>query len=253
MKILIVDDSRSSRLMVKTCLKELAPEIEEADGGEAALEKFKATHFDLVIMDIHMPKMDGYETTKRIRGIEAVRKSPLVPILALTAMDPAQAAPKTKAAGATMCLSKPVKQAVLVEAINGLLKPGGAGAPAAAPAVEPPKEAGGRFSKLFGRGKEAEPDGIAQDDLADMRPEFLLEKERELRTATLAIDGGDLETVRLLAHRLKGEGANFGFKEVSDLGATLATAAEARDMRTARATLQKLQACIAKASPQAAA
>src|SRR5216684_6178263 len=252
MKILIVDDSRSSRLMVKTCLNELQCEIEEADGGEAAIEKFKAGQFDLVIMDIHMPKMDGYETTKRIRGIEAVRKSGLTPIIALTAMDPAQAAPKTKAAGATACLSKPVKQPVLVEAINSIVKPGAAPAVPAPAAAEPPKEASGRFAKLFGR-KEVEPDDIAQDDLRDMRPEFLMEKDRELRTAMLALDGGDLETVRLLAHRLKGEGANFGFREVSELGAALAVAAEAREMKTARATLQKLRACIARAIPQAAA
>jgi CheY-like chemotaxis protein/HPt (histidine-containing phosphotransfer) domain-containing protein len=250
MKILIVDDSRSSRLMVKTCLKEFQCEIDEADGGESALEKFKSGHFDLVIMDIHMPKMDGYETTKRIRGIEAMRKSGLTPIIALTAMDPAQAAPRTKAAGATTCLSKPVKQAVLVEAINSHVKLGPPHAPATA--AEPPKEPPGRFAKLFGR-KEAESDGLAQDGLRDLRPAFLIEKDRELRTAMLALDGGDLETVRLLAHRLKGEGANFGFKEVSDLGAALAVAAEAREVRIARATLQKLHNCIAKADPQAAA
>ncbi len=253
MKILIVDDSRSSRLMVKTCLKELECEIEEADGGEAAVEKFKAGHFDLVITDIHMPKMDGYEATKRMRGVEAVHKSGPVPIIALTAMDPAQAAAKTKAAGATTCLSKPVKQAVLVEAINAIFKPGTAPAHPPTATAEPAKEAAaGRFAKLFHR-KEAEPDGIAQDDLRDMRPESLMEKERELRTAMLALDGGNLETVRLLAHRLKGEGANFGFKEVTELGAALAVAAEARDMKTARGTLQKLQTCIAKATAQVAA
>jgi CheY-like chemotaxis protein len=120
MKTLIVDDSRSSRVMVKSCLKELPCEIDEAESGEIAINKFQIGQFDLVIMDIHMPNLDGYETTKRIRAMEIAEKSMRVPIIALTAMDPDQAVAKTKAAGATTCLSKPVKQSALLDAIRAV-------------------------------------------------------------------------------------------------------------------------------------
>ena len=243
MKILIVDDSRSSRLMVKSCLKDLHCEIEEADGGEVAIEKFKTGAFDLVIMDIHMPKVDGYETTRKIRAFEAVSKSVPKPILMLTAMDPAQATPKALAFGATACLSKPVKQAVLLEAVRMHAAPGTV-VPAPAPVPEEPKEASGRFKKLFGMSKKAESDGIEQAELSDERPAFVAEKLHDIKVAMVALDAGDLETVRLMAHRLKGEGANFGFKEVSEFGAALAAACERMDMKTARGTVQKLQAFL---------
>jgi len=242
MKILIVDDSRSSRLMVKSCLKELNPEVEEADGGEQAVEKFKTGGFDLVVMDIHMPKVDGYEATKKIRAFEAISKSKPKPIIVLTAMDPAQAAPKAKAIGATDCLSKPVKATALLAAVRTHIP--GLAAPAAAPVIEEPKEEPGRFKKFFGMGKKAEADGIEQTELSDERPAFVAEKLHDIKVAMVALDAGDLETVRLMAHRLKGEGANFGFKEVSEFGATLALACERMDMKTARGTVQKLQAFL---------
>src|SRR5262245_60203307 len=126
MKILIVDDSRSSRLMVRIGLKEMDCVIEEADGAETALDNYMASEFELVIMDIHMPRIDGYEAIRRIRSFEASTKRRATPILALTAMDIAQASPRTKAVGATACLNKPVKQASLVDAIRALTSGEGA-------------------------------------------------------------------------------------------------------------------------------
>jgi HPt (histidine-containing phosphotransfer) domain-containing protein len=79
---------------------------------------------------------------------------------------------------------------------------------------------------------------MAQDGLRDLRPAFLAEKQTEVGEAISALDGGRLETVRLLAHRLKGEGANFGFREVTELGAALVVAVEGWDTKTVRATLQ---------------
>ena len=134
-KILIIDDSRSSRMMVKNCLKGVAGfefEIEEGDSGNVAFEKSKPGLHDLVLMDIHMPGMDGYEATKLIRAWERTKGRPEMPIIAVTAMDPGQAATKTKDAGCTTFVSKPLKPAVLGEAINKVL--GAQPAPVAAAA-----------------------------------------------------------------------------------------------------------------------
>jgi CheY-like chemotaxis protein len=179
MKILIVDDSRSSRLMVKTCLNGIAGEIEEADGAETALDKYKAGRFDLVIMDIHMPRIDGYEAIRRIRSFEASAKRGATPIVALTAMDIAQAALKTKAVGATTCMSKPVKQASLVQVIQSLTSGEAVGA-ILAEAAEPEQPTPGRFKKLFGLGRGPEAEDLEQSELGSQRPEFLAEKNVSL-------------------------------------------------------------------------
>lgn len=254
MKVLIVDDSRASRLMVKTCLKELECETVEADGGEAAVNLFKEGGIDLVLMDIHMPKIDGYEACRRIRALELAAKAPPIPIIALTAMDANQAGAKAKSAGATLCQTKPVKQTALLEAIRAIMPIGTLTTASEPPAVavEPPKEASRwGLSRILNRSKPDAADGLAQPELRYVRPEFLIEKHEEVERAMRAVDAAHFETALLLAHRLKGEGANFGFKEISDLGAMLATAAQNKDFRTARAALEKLRAFLGKATKQA--
>ena len=254
-KILIVDDSRSSRMMVKNCLKGIANfefEIDEADAGDVAFEKCKPGLHDLVLMDIHMPGTDGYEATKLIRAWERTKGRPEMPIIAVTAMDPAQAATKTKAAGCTTFVSKPLKPAVLGDAIRKVT--GGGSAPGAAAAPAPaPKEAGGRFSKLFGGGAKKEEESVEQEGLRGMRSIFLAEKQREITVALAAVDAGDIDTVTQLAYRLKGEGANYGFTKISEFGGTLAQAIQARDFKTARNVIQKLIAYLSKAIEQGAA
>jgi CheY-like chemotaxis protein len=254
-KILIIDDSRSSRMMVKNCLKGVAGfefEIEEGDSGNVAYEKCKPGLHDLVLMDIHMPGMDGYEATKLIRAWERTKGRPEMPIIAVTAMDPGQAATKTKDAGCTTFVSKPLKPAVLAEAINKVL--GRVSPPAAATTpASAPKESGGMFSKLWGGGAaKKEEENVEQEGLKGMRAIFLAEKQREIGVALAAIDGGDVDTVIQLAFRLKGEGANYGFSKISDFGGTLARAIEGRDFKTARSVTQKLMAYLGKAIEQGA-
>jgi CheY-like chemotaxis protein len=251
-KILVVDDSRSSRMMVKNCLKSVVGfefEIDEADSGDVAYEKCKPGLHDLVLMDIHMPGMDGYAATKLIRAWERTKGRPEMPIIAVTAMDPAQAATKTKDAGCTTFVSKPLKPAVLSDAIRKVTGVQAAPEKAATPAP-PPKEAGGMFSKLWGGSgvkKEKEDESVEQEGLKGMRSIFLAEKQREIGVALAAIDSGDIETVTQLAYRLKGEGANYGFSKISDFGGTLAQAIEGRDFKTARNVTQKLMAYLGKA------
>lgn len=255
-KILIVNDSRSSRMMVKNCLKGVTGfefEIEEGDSGSIAFEKAKPGLHDLLLMDIHMPGMDGYEATKLIRAWERTKGRSPMPIIAVTAMDPGQAATKTKDAGCTTFVSKPLKPAVLAEAINKVLGREAAPAPAAAPAAAP-KETGGRFSKLWGgSAPKKEEENVEQEGLKGMRAIFLAEKQREIGVALAAIDSGDVDTVIQLAYRLKGEGANYGFSKISEFGGTLAQSIEGRDFKTARNVTQKLMAYLGKAIEQGAA
>lgn len=246
-QILIVDDSRASRMMVKTCLKGAEIEIAEAENGLIAFDKCKANVFDLVIMDIHMPVLDGYDATRRIRDFEKTNSRSAMPIVALTAMDPAQAQAKTAAAGFTACINKPVRAAALREAIAAATggkivvpeKP-----PEAAPAAA---ESKGMMGKFFGRAKKEEGSDLEQQDLRGQRTVFLGEKRREVDSAMAAIDYGDTDTVTQLAYRLKGEGANYGFLKLSEFGGMLVAAIESRDMKSARGVVQKLQAYIDKA------
>jgi CheY-like chemotaxis protein len=253
-KILIVDDSRSSRMMVKNCLKAVASfefEIDEAESGDVGFEKCKPGFHDLVLMDIHMPILDGYEATKLIRAWERSKGRPPMPIIAVTAMDPAQAAIKTREAGCTTFVSKPLKPAVLDEAIRKVM----GGVPALATDSDPsalPKETAGRFSKLWGGGKKPE-ESVEQEGLKAMRAIFLAEKQRESGVALAAIDIGDVDTVTQLAYRLKGEGSNYGFSKITDFGGSLAHAIEGRDFKTARTVTQKLMAYLGKAIEQGAA
>jgi len=251
-KILITDDSRSSRMMVKNCLKGIVGiefEIDEAEAGDVAFEKCKPGLHDLVLMDIHMPGMDGYEATKLIRAWERTKGRPEMPIIAVTAMDPAQAATKTKAAGCTTFVSKPLKAAVLGEAIRKVT--GAAPEPAntnGEPA--PAAKQGGMFSKMFGGGAKKDVENVEQEGLKGMRSIFLAEKQREITVALAAIDMGDLATVAQMAYRLKGEGANYGFTKISEFGGTLAQAIEGKDFKTARNVTQKLMAYLGKAIEQ---
>ena len=239
LKILVVDDSRSSRMMIKSCIRDSGipvEEIEEADNGEVALTKAQASSFDLILMDIHMPKMDGYQATERIRIWHQRNHKPRVPIIALTAMDQKQAVEKTRAAGFTMYLGKPLKQAAFAQAIH-LATSCGPVDEIQQP-VETPKESGGLFRRLLGAGNA--PADLEQASLRDQRSTFIAEKRREVSEAIKALDQGDISTVNLLAYRLKGEGANFGFSKVSEFGTELANAVATIDLGGARRVVQLL-------------
>lgn len=83
-KILLVEDNKINQLVVNKLLTKLGVEVVTADNGKEALKAFEASYYDLVLMDIQMPIMDGYRATAEIRKSEDLRKRD-VPIIALTA------------------------------------------------------------------------------------------------------------------------------------------------------------------------
>lgn len=120
-KILLVEDNPDNRLLIKAYLKKMPYQIIEAENGEIALSLFKTSDFDLVLMDVQMPVMDGHTATKLIREYEVTNNKQQTPIVSLTAHAIKEEIDKCFEAGCNMHLSKPVKKALLNEMIKDLL------------------------------------------------------------------------------------------------------------------------------------
>ncbi|MBI2993864.1 MAG: response regulator [Gammaproteobacteria bacterium] len=118
LRILLVEDNPDNRLLVRSYLKKLPWEIDEAENGQIAVDKFSSGTYDLVLMDVQMPVMDGHLATRTIRQWEGRNGRAPTPIIALTAHAIKEEIDKCIASGCNACLSKPVKKAVLVEAIQ---------------------------------------------------------------------------------------------------------------------------------------
>ncbi|MBF0480874.1 MAG: response regulator [Desulfovibrionaceae bacterium] len=114
--ILLVEDNLVNRLLARELLRERGHDVVEAGNGREALNKLRAGTFDLVLMDILMPEMDGEEAVRRIRSGEA--GDPKIPIVALTAHALAGDREKYLASGMDAYLSKPIRTEELDEVLR---------------------------------------------------------------------------------------------------------------------------------------
>jgi PAS domain S-box-containing protein len=117
-KILVVEDIPLNQLLMKTLLDDFGFERDIAENGKVAIEKLKDKEYDVILMDLQMPEMNGFETTEYIRN---TLKSQ-VPIIALTADVTTVDLAKCKAVGMNDYLAKPVDDRLLYSKIIGLLK-----------------------------------------------------------------------------------------------------------------------------------
>ncbi|MEO5378667.1 MAG: response regulator [Magnetococcus sp. DMHC-6] len=118
LSILLVDDSEDNRFLIQAFFKNLPHHVQTAENGQQAVEKYKLNKFDLILMDLQMPIMDGLTATKHIRQLEAATNRTPIPILALTAHALKEDHERSLAAGCTMHLTKPIKKNQLIEIIG---------------------------------------------------------------------------------------------------------------------------------------
>lgn len=118
-KILIVDDNRDSRELVVKILKNRGYQTIEAVDGEEALEKAVAERPDLILMDRSLPKIDGYEVTRRLKSQQEFKD---IPIVALTAHAMRGDREKALEAGCEGYISKPINVRELPELITSYLR-----------------------------------------------------------------------------------------------------------------------------------
>lgn len=104
-RILVVDDDATNRLVVRVLMERRGYNVVEAASGHDALDIIEKNDFDVILMDLSMPRMDGFETTRRMRG--GARIGPSMPIFALTAHTARSNVEKCLSAGMNGVLPKP--------------------------------------------------------------------------------------------------------------------------------------------------
>ncbi len=120
-RILIVDDSEINQFLIKKSLEQIGAESDFADNGLTAVEKIKQKKWNLVLMDLFMPEIDGFEATRIVRKLKGQYFKNL-PIIALTSHPFGEIQDEIFAAGMTDFLTKPLDSKLLAEMIKNYSK-----------------------------------------------------------------------------------------------------------------------------------
>jgi CheY-like chemotaxis protein len=117
LRILLAEDTEINRLVISAYLKNLPYQLDFAENGKIAVAKFMSATYDLVLMDMQMPVMDGCTAVRAIRKWERSQRRTAIPIFALTAYALEEDRVKSLSAGCNLHLSKPVRKDTLLKAI----------------------------------------------------------------------------------------------------------------------------------------
>jgi hypothetical protein len=206
LRVLIAEDDTTNQMVVSKMLQEFAADTTITPDGEQAVQAVIEQTFDLVLMDLRMPKMDGLAATRAIRAKGGVFAS--LPIIALTANAFAEDVKLCREAGMSDFLAKPLRKPALIAAVLRAIRRGGPPV-AAEPSDRPVMPGPARFEILT--------EEIGEAGTQQMFALFIRETERRLalfRSVTSAHDRHELE---IEAHSLKGGAATLGFLEIADI------------------------------------
>jgi CheY-like chemotaxis protein len=121
LKLLIADDNQVNQLILQTMLLPMGFELTTVDDGRAALDALKQDAFDIVLMDVQMPVMDGISAVREYREFEKEACRPPIPVIAVTANVMAHQVTEYEEAGMSGMVEKPIQFAALVAEIGRLL------------------------------------------------------------------------------------------------------------------------------------
>ncbi|MFZ5765061.1 MAG: response regulator [Thermodesulfobacteriota bacterium] len=228
-RVLLAEDYRHNRLIIERYFKETPIILDVAENGAIAVALFKTGHYDLVLMDIQMPVMDGFTATRQIRRHEEETGQPPVPIIALTAYALQEDIKRCREAGCNHHLAKPIKKARLFAAIAPFLaETMPLSAEAAAPDPPETPQATGKTAAAV------DPDFVA------FIPAFLADVDHDIAVMEKALTESDWETIRSRSHAIKGAGGGYGLPQVSELARRIETAAREHNRDEARRILGQL-------------
>jgi signal transduction histidine kinase/CheY-like chemotaxis protein/HPt (histidine-containing phosphotransfer) domain-containing protein len=202
--ILITDDNEMNRLLGATILSNFGAEIMEATNGAEAIDCLQQSHFDLVLMDIQMPVMDGIETTKVIR--DTISKE--IPIVAFTAFASKGDNIKYLDAGMNDYVPKPFKEGQLLQVVCGWI--------AKMQIISTIETIAGPHSALYDLSKLNTMSGGNQVFVDKMLRLFIEHTPLSIKNLTESYSKKDFEAVRKVAHSLKTAIDNMGIQSLKN-------------------------------------
>ena len=206
-RILVVEDGVTNRKLLRLMLQRAGAEVALAENGEIGLKQALAEPFDVILMDMQMPVMDGYTATRRLR-----EQGIATPIIALTAHAMAGDERKCMEAGCSGYLSKPVESDRLLHCLEECL---------AQHPLFPRSPASGRSPDTPPNQSRPEDPLIStlpsnDLDFQEIVVEFVERLRAKLTAMEDALRTGDLDALATLAHWLKGSGGTAGFADFTE-------------------------------------
>ena len=229
-RVLVAEDNAVNRRVVLRTLEKLGYRADAVDNGAEAVEALAARRYDVVLMDVQMPEVDGLEATRTVRDPASPVLDHAVPVVALTAHARAEDREQCLEAGMDDYLSKPIRPDELASVLSRWTRPDEAdeaalGRPVASRAAEaagaPPAFDPAVLLGLLGGDREA---------VAEIVAEYAADAPRRLTELREALAAGDAELVRRQAHTLKGASANVGAEALREAALGLEQAAAAGDL-----------------------
>lgn len=247
-RVLVVDDHNANRVLLSDILREDRAEARLAAGGTEALALFRDTAFDLVLLDLQMPGMDGVEVVRRMRALEREDGRHRTPILILTAFATPREQSLVPVGEIEGVITKPIDIAALHRAILAVLaKTGPAPEPETTPAPEPQ-------AKLLDPEPALALLGGRQDLYRLLVSEFLESAPGLAEACETAARRGDAAEAGRLMHTLKSGAASVGAARLRDAALRLEGLAKTReslhpeDVRRLRGMLDQTSQALRRAA-----
>jgi PAS domain S-box-containing protein len=220
LRILVAEDNPVNQQVAVGLLKRLGHLADVVGNGVEAVNAVRSFSYDLVLMDVQMPEMDGLEATGAIRKLSGERGR--MPIVAMTANAMRGDDERCLAAGMNDYLAKPIDRSKLAEVIA---RWGGAkeNEPSPAPSKDP-------FGELFNATLFTDLlDSIGAESMGELVQTFLDDSAQRLKVIEADLDQPVLKSAAAEAHSLKGASANLGFDGFALIAVRLEAAAKAND------------------------
>jgi signal transduction histidine kinase/CheY-like chemotaxis protein len=217
-RILLVEDGATNRKLIALILERAGAKVRLAENGRIGVEAATSETFDLILMDMQMPIMDGYRAVRELRRLGCT-----VPIIALTAHAMTEDEQKCRECGCSDFMTKPIDPHRLLTTVAGAIESRGENA------VVDHTE--------YDRGTDANPSGneplistlpLDDPEFREIADEFVAALEEKLTSLHDACDAGDLETVSEIAHWIKGAGGTAGFADFTSPATALESASRRR-------------------------